>query len=113
MVNEAIQKCDVDVRRDMWGGIVLTGGGALLPGLRERLEQVTSGWAAMSMHVHVRACSMRAVCLRAHCRTVAIGWRFRVLVCCHSIALHGSGHTAGICCQATCSGSVWCSCAVQ
>ena len=41
MVNEAIQKCDVDVRRDMWGGIVLTGGGALLPGLRERLEQVT------------------------------------------------------------------------
>jgi cell division ATPase FtsA len=41
MVNEAIQRCDVDVRRDMWGGIVLTGGGALLPGLRERLEQVT------------------------------------------------------------------------
>ena len=40
MVNEAIQRCDVDVRRDMWGGIVLTGGGALLPGLRERLEQV-------------------------------------------------------------------------
>ena len=40
MVNEAIQQCDVDVRRDMWGGIVLTGGGALLPGLRERLEQV-------------------------------------------------------------------------
>lgn len=39
-VNEAIQKCDVDVRRDMWAGIVLTGGGALLPGLRERLEQV-------------------------------------------------------------------------
>lgn len=39
MINEAIQKCDVDVRRDMWGGIVLTGGGALLPGLRERLEQ--------------------------------------------------------------------------
>lgn len=38
MVAEAISLCDADIRRDMWSGIVLTGGGALLPGLRERLE---------------------------------------------------------------------------
>ena len=51
MIAEAIQKCDVDVRRDMWAGIVLTGGGALLPGLRERLEQVTTPCIVLHPHV--------------------------------------------------------------
>mmetsp|Transcript_3544 Transcript_3544/g.10296 ORF Transcript_3544/g.10296 Transcript_3544/m.10296 type:complete len:435 (+) Transcript_3544:267-1571(+) len=38
MVADAISRCDVDIRRDMWAGIVLSGGGALMTGLRERLE---------------------------------------------------------------------------
>ncbi len=65
MINEAIQKCDVDVRRDMWGGVVLTGGGALLPGLRERLEQVhlfpNWRWVVRSLRV-----SSLTACLPFH-----------------------------------------------
>lgn len=68
MINEAIQKCDVDVRRDMWGGIVLTGGGALLPGLRERLEQVLRGFCCEPRHLHnicIARLLMRAAAWRA------------------------------------------------
>ncbi len=39
LVLEAINRCDVDVRKDMYSSVVLAGGGALLPGLRERLER--------------------------------------------------------------------------
>ncbi|KAL6756186.1 actin family [Haematococcus lacustris] len=39
MVMEAITKCDVDVRKDMYQGVVLTGGLSLTGGLRDRLEK--------------------------------------------------------------------------
>ncbi|BAM82975.1 actin-like protein [Cyanidioschyzon merolae strain 10D] len=35
---DAIQKCDVDLRRSLYGGIVLSGGSSLFPGLPERLH---------------------------------------------------------------------------
>jgi actin-like protein 6A len=38
MVSETISACDPDVRRDLWGGVVVSGGGSLLPGLVERLQ---------------------------------------------------------------------------
>ena len=34
MVLETIAKCDVDVRKELYGGVVLTGGTALLTGVR-------------------------------------------------------------------------------
>jgi len=34
MVLETIAKCDVDIRKELYGGVVLTGGTALLTGVR-------------------------------------------------------------------------------
>lgn len=38
-VAECIGRCDVDVRRELWPGVVLTGGTALFASLRDRLEK--------------------------------------------------------------------------
>tara|TARA_B110001452_G_scaffold266311_1_gene272856 strand:+ start:828 stop:1658 length:831 start_codon:yes stop_codon:yes gene_type:complete len=38
MVAEAIRLCDTDTRRELWGSVVVCGGGSLLPGLTERLH---------------------------------------------------------------------------
>eukprot|EP00908_Phaeocystis_cordata_P000622 Transcript_10686.p2 GENE.Transcript_10686~~Transcript_10686.p2 ORF type:complete len:437 (+),score=202.66 Transcript_10686:120-1430(+) len=38
MVAEAIRACDTDTRRELWGSVVVCGGGSLLPGLTERLH---------------------------------------------------------------------------
>ena len=34
MVLETIAKCDVDIRKELYGGVILTGGTALLTGVR-------------------------------------------------------------------------------
>ncbi|KAK9839462.1 hypothetical protein WJX81_003687 [Elliptochloris bilobata] len=39
LVQESIGKCDLDIRRDMYNSIILTGGTALFTGVRERLER--------------------------------------------------------------------------
>lgn len=38
MIYECIRACDTDVRRELWGNVVFSGGGTLLPGLTERLQ---------------------------------------------------------------------------
>jgi actin-like protein 6A len=38
-VLDVVNRCDVDIRREMFGGVVLTGGGSLFPNLKERLER--------------------------------------------------------------------------
>merc|ERR1712159_133904 len=37
MISEGINRCDPDIRRDLHGSVVLTGGGSLYPGLSDRL----------------------------------------------------------------------------
>ncbi len=39
LVLGAINACDVDARKELYAGVVLTGGTALLPNLRDRLEK--------------------------------------------------------------------------
>jgi actin-like protein 6A len=39
LVAESVARCDVDARRELYSGVVLTGGTSLLPSLRERLER--------------------------------------------------------------------------
>jgi actin-like protein 6A len=39
LVAESVARCDVDARRELFSGVVLTGGTSLLPSLRERLER--------------------------------------------------------------------------
>lgn len=46
LVAESIARCDVDARRELYSGVVLTGGTSLLPSLRERLERDLADGAA-------------------------------------------------------------------
>jgi len=42
LVLDSIGKCDIDVRKELYGGVLLTGGVSLIPNLRERLERELS-----------------------------------------------------------------------
>eukprot|EP00736_Rhodelphis_marinus_P012468 Rmarinus@m.4870 len=39
VVHESISRCDPDVQRDLYGGVIVTGGTTLLPGFPERMQQ--------------------------------------------------------------------------
>ncbi|CAA0813383.1 Actin-7 [Striga hermonthica] len=50
MTHNSIVKCDVDLRKDLYGNIVLSGGSTMFPGIAERMsKEITalapSGWA--------------------------------------------------------------------
>ncbi|TFG05839.1 MAG: actin, cytoplasmic 2 [Promethearchaeota archaeon] len=39
VIVEAVSKCDIDLRRDLYANIVLSGGSSMFPGLKERLTK--------------------------------------------------------------------------
>mmetsp|Transcript_49981 Transcript_49981/g.159955 ORF Transcript_49981/g.159955 Transcript_49981/m.159955 type:complete len:103 (+) Transcript_49981:291-599(+) len=39
MSMESVNKCDVDVRKELYSGILLTGGNTIFPNVKERLER--------------------------------------------------------------------------
>ena len=39
MIQNSINQTDVDIRRELFGGIILTGGTSLMPGFAERLQR--------------------------------------------------------------------------
>jgi actin-like protein 6A len=53
LVLETIHKCDVDVRKDLFGGMLLAGGGSLFGALRERLEAELHDAAPTNVRVKV------------------------------------------------------------
>jgi actin-like protein 6A len=53
LVTECIDKCDVDARRELYNGIVLTGGTSLFTSLRERIEKEVTNMAPSMMKVRV------------------------------------------------------------
>jgi actin len=55
MVHQSIQKCDIDVRRDLYANIVLSGGSTMFPGLPERLTKEMSNLAPSSVKPKVIA----------------------------------------------------------
>mmetsp|Transcript_8166 Transcript_8166/g.20251 ORF Transcript_8166/g.20251 Transcript_8166/m.20251 type:complete len:447 (-) Transcript_8166:267-1607(-) len=55
LVLETIHKCDVDVRKDLFGGMLLAGGGSLFGALRERLEAELHDAAPTNVRVKVTA----------------------------------------------------------
>ena len=56
LITETIRGCDTDMRRELWGSIVVSGGGSLLPGLTERLHgRLNELVPQMSMKVKVVA----------------------------------------------------------
>ena len=42
LILDSINHCDVDTRKELYAGVVLTGGSSLMPGLRDRLEKELS-----------------------------------------------------------------------
>jgi actin len=55
MVHQSIQKCDIDVRRDLYANIVLSGGTTMFKGLPERLTKEMSNLAPSSVKPKVVA----------------------------------------------------------
>eukprot|EP01065_Artemidia_motanka_P021206 TRINITY_DN2532_c0_g2_i7.p1 TRINITY_DN2532_c0_g2~~TRINITY_DN2532_c0_g2_i7.p1 ORF type:complete len:861 (+),score=222.22 TRINITY_DN2532_c0_g2_i7:1614-4196(+) len=55
MVYNAIMKCDIDVRKEMYENIVLSGGNTMFDGIRERLSREVVNLAPNSMRIKVIA----------------------------------------------------------
>ena len=51
----ASSQCDVDIRKDLYGNIVLSGGTTCFPGLPERMAKALSALAPSSMKIKVIA----------------------------------------------------------
>ncbi|KAL5530778.1 ACT1_2 [Sanghuangporus sanghuang] len=51
----SIAKCDVDVRRDLFGNVVLSGGSSMYPGLAERMTKELGALAPSSIKVKIVA----------------------------------------------------------
>jgi len=58
-VFNCIMKCDVDIRKDLYNNIVLSGASSLLPGLEERLKKEVSALAPDTMDVKIIAAAER------------------------------------------------------
>ncbi|KAJ1542551.1 actin [Cladochytrium tenue] len=51
----SIMACDVDVRKELYGNIVLSGGSTMYPGMSERMQRELTALAPSSMKVRVVA----------------------------------------------------------
>ncbi|XP_073150678.1 actin-11-like [Henckelia pumila] len=51
----SIMKCDADIRKDLYGNIVLSGGSTMFPGIAERMSKEITALAPSSMNVKVVA----------------------------------------------------------
>ncbi|EFN56038.1 hypothetical protein CHLNCDRAFT_145478 [Chlorella variabilis] len=60
LANDCISKCDVDIRKDLYAGVVLTGGTAGFAALRDRLEKEVADLAPQMAKVKV-VCPANAV----------------------------------------------------
>ena len=54
-IYNSIMKCDVNIRKDLYKNIVLTGGTSMFPGLAERLEKEVSSIPRSIVEVKVIA----------------------------------------------------------
>jgi actin-related protein len=52
---DSIMKCDVDIRKDLYANIVLSGGTTMLPGFAERMQKEMTSLAPAAMKIKVIA----------------------------------------------------------
>jgi len=52
---QSIMKCDVDIRRDLYGNIVMSGGTTMYPGIADRMKKEVSALAPNSMSIKIVA----------------------------------------------------------
>jgi len=55
LVFDSIMKCDVDIRKDLYANIVLSGGSTMYPGIQERMEKEIKALAPPTMKIKVVA----------------------------------------------------------
>ena len=55
LVYNSIQKCDVDIRKDLYANIVMSGGSTLFPGMEARMEKELVNVAPESMKIKIVA----------------------------------------------------------
>ncbi|KAJ6798193.1 actin-like [Iris pallida] len=55
MTYNSIMKCDVDMRKDLYGYIVLSGGSTMFPGIADRMSKEITALAPSSMEIKVVA----------------------------------------------------------
>ncbi|XP_077979378.1 actin-1-like [Glandiceps talaboti] len=55
MVYDCIMKCDIDIRRDLYANIILSGGTTMYPGIQERMQQEMMALAPSTMKIKVIA----------------------------------------------------------
>ncbi|CAL2048313.1 unnamed protein product [Caenorhabditis brenneri] len=55
----SIMKCDIDIRKDMYSSVVLSGGNTMFPGMANRMESELVGLAPSSMKVKISAAGDR------------------------------------------------------
>jgi actin-related protein len=48
-------KCDVDIRKDFYGNIVMSGGSSMYPGLADRMQKEMTNFAPSTMKVKIIA----------------------------------------------------------
>ncbi|EYU36850.1 hypothetical protein MIMGU_mgv1a023450mg [Erythranthe guttata] len=51
----SIMKCDVDIRKDLYGNVVLSGGSTMFPGIADRMSKEITALAPSSMKIKVVA----------------------------------------------------------
>ncbi|KAK5579475.1 hypothetical protein RB653_009158 [Dictyostelium firmibasis] len=49
----SIMKCDVDIRKDLYGNVVLSGGTSMLPGFADRMNKELSALAPPTMKINI------------------------------------------------------------
>merc|ERR1711988_2078770 len=51
----SIMKCDVDIRKDLYGNIVLSGGNTMFPGIADRMQKELTALAPSTMKIKIIA----------------------------------------------------------
>lgn len=51
----SIMKCDVDIRKDLYANVVLSGGSTMFPGIADRMQKDITGLAPSTMKIKIIA----------------------------------------------------------
>ena len=57
----SIMKCDVDIRKDLYGNVVLSGGTTMFPGIGDRMQKELTALAPSTMKIKIIAPPERKV----------------------------------------------------
>lgn len=54
----SIMKCDIDIRRDLYGNVVMSGGSTMFPGIADRMNKEITAFAPSNMRVMHRSMTL-------------------------------------------------------